>query len=483
VIVVVGLSHKTAPIEVRERLALPAEAIPDLLRGLVGGPIGEALVVSTCNRVEVVVAGADGHRANLAEVAGAVRTAIGRRAPGVEPHLYEHSGAAAVRHLFRVAASLDSLVLGEPQILGQLKDAYDVAREAGTAASVLNRLVPRAIRSAKRVRSETTIGAGQVSVPSVAVDLARQIFGDLSRHTAALVGSGEMGETVARLLRQAGVRLIVVGRNSERVREIADTIGGEPRLLTELDRTLVESDVVVTTTSAPSYIIGPDTLQKQRRARKGRSLFFIDLAVPRDVDPAVGRLDSVFLYNVDDLSNVVAESIESRRREAERAEAIVLEETLSYERWAEGEQVTPIIVALRERIRGILEGEIQRSTSGRLRHLSDADREALAVMTEAALKKILHPPTARLRRLATDPSSRVELELALSTVRELFELEPSAEAHVEGEAPPGAPPGHDETTDAPPAANETADAPSAPDAVREAVVRDSASGRIGRVAR
>jgi glutamyl-tRNA reductase len=437
VIVVVGLSHKTAPIEVRERLALTQDEVPSLLKSLVEGPIGEALVVSTCNRVEIVVAGADGPRANLVDVAGAVRAAIGRRAPGVESHLYEHCGADAVRHLFRVAASLDSLVLGEPQILGQLKDAYDVARETGTAAAVLNRLVPRAIRSAKRVRSETTIGAGQVSVPSVAVDLTRQIFGDLSRHTAALVGSGEMGETVARLLRQAGARLIVVGRNAERVRQIADSLGGEPRGMTDLDQTLVEADVVVTTTSATSYIIGPEHLQKHRRARKGRNLFFVDLAVPRDVDPAVGRIDSVFLYNVDDLSKVVAESLENRRREAERAEAIVLEETLSYERWADGEQVTPIIVALRDRIRSILEGEIQRSTNGRLRHLSAADREALAVMTEAALKKILHPATVRLRRLATDPSSRAELELSLATVRELFELEPGPPEVAEGEDHPG----------------------------------------------
>ncbi|HEX3593750.1 MAG TPA: glutamyl-tRNA reductase [Polyangiaceae bacterium] len=427
-IVVVGLSHRTAPIQVRERLALPADTVPSLLRSIVTGPIGEALIVSTCNRVELVVAGTDGVRSNLAEVAIAARAAMVARAPGVEGHLYAHAGADAVRHLFRVAASLDSLVLGEPQILGQLKDAYDVARDTGTAAGVLNRVIPRALRSAKRVRSETTIGVGQVSVPTVAVDLTRQIFRDLSRHTVALVGSGEMGEAAARLLRQAGARLIVVGRNMERVGHLASAMGGEARSLSELDKTLVDADVIVTTTSAPGYLIDARAVQKHRRARKGRNLFFIDLAVPRDVEPAVGELDSVFLYNIDDLSNVVAESLQSRQREAERAEAIVVEETASYERWAEAEQVTPTIVALRERIRAILESEVDRSLGGKLKHLSVSDREALMVMMEAALNKMLHPATAGLRRLATDPSSRADLEQAVTALHYLFELSPRHEA-------------------------------------------------------
>jgi glutamyl-tRNA reductase len=435
VIVVVGLSHRTAPIQVRERLALPRDALPTLLTGVVHGPIGEALIVSTCNRVELVVAGTDGARSNLSDVAAAARSAIADRAPGIEGHLYTHVGADAVRHLFRVAASLDSLVLGEPQILGQLKDAYDIARDAGTAASVLHRVIPRAIRSAKRVRSETTIGVGQVSVPTVAVDLTRQIFRDLSRHTVALVGSGEMGEAVARLLRQAGARLIVVGRNMERVAQLAVAMGGEARDMSGLEATLVEADVIVTTTSSPGYVVDAREVQKQRRARKGRSLFFIDLAVPRDVDPAVGELDSVFLYNIDDLSNVVAESLHSRMREAERAEAIVLEEAQSYERWAEGEQVTPTIVALRERVRAIMESEVDRSLGGKLRHLTASDREALMVMMEAALNKMMHPATAGLRRLATEPSSRGDLEQAVSALNYLFELSPAPEAAATDSSP------------------------------------------------
>ncbi len=275
-----------------------------------------------------------------------------------------------------------------------------------------------------------------MSVPSVAVDLTRQIFGDLSQHTAVLVGSGEMGETVARHLCQAGVRLIVVGRNAERVHAIATTLHGEPRGLSELDRTLVEADVVVTTTSAPGYIVTAEQVHRRRKARKGRSLFFIDLAVPRDVDPAVGELDSVFLYNIDDLSNVVAESFQSRRREAERAEAIVVEETASYERWAEAEQVTPTIVALRERLRSVLEAEVHRSLGGKLRHLGSSDRDALLVMVEAALNKMLHPATVRLRRLATDPDSRGDLEQAITALNDLFAL-PSGGESASGDPDPG----------------------------------------------
>ncbi len=428
-IVVVGLSHRTAPIEVRERLALPAEHVPELLRGLVGrDSIGEALVVSTCNRVEIVAAGMDGPRSNLAEVARATEETVIARAPGVSGNLYHHVGRDAVRHLFRVAASLDSLVVGEPQILGQVKDAYDLAREIGTAGSVLNRVIPRAIKAAKRVRSETTVGSGLVSVPSVAVDLARQIFGDLSRHTVALIGSGEMGETVARLLRQAGSRLLVLGRNADRVREIAVAMDGAPRSFADLDETLREADVVISTTSASGYVVDHDRVHGLRRARRGRSLFFIDLAVPRDIDPDVGRLDSVFLYNVDDLSKVVAESLVTRRREADRAEEIVAEEAASYERWADGEQVTPTIVQLRERLRDILQGEVERSLAGKLKHLAPPDRDALQVMVEAALNKMLHPTTQRLRRLATDPASRADLEQALVTLNELFALETGSSA-------------------------------------------------------
>ncbi|HYQ28880.1 MAG TPA: glutamyl-tRNA reductase, partial [Polyangiaceae bacterium] len=269
-IVVVGLSHRTAPIAVREKLVLDAAGLPDFLRALVQRPeVGEALLVSTCNRVELVAAGRAGFDSDLGQVAKACVDALAAHSPGIAPHLYAHVGGSAVRHLFRVAASLDSMVLGEPQILGQVKEAYEVARKAGTVGSVLHRTLPRAIRAAKRVRTETAIGSGQVSVPSVAVDLTRQIFGDLSGHCALLVGSGEMAEAVARLLKVGGASVIVVGRTLSRAEELANAVGGSARPWTALQQSLAEADVVVTSTSAPHFVVDYEMVSAARRARRG----------------------------------------------------------------------------------------------------------------------------------------------------------------------------------------------------------------------
>jgi glutamyl-tRNA reductase len=341
VIVVVGLSHHTAPIGVREAIALPAEAIAPLLRELCATPeVGEALIVSTCNRVELIAAGR-AVDADLARVAEACSAALCQRAPKIREHLYRHAGGTAVRHLFRVAASLDSLVLGEPQILGQLKQAYDLAREERTLGPILNRTLPRALRVAKRVRTETSIGSGQVSVPSVAVDLARRIFGEFSGRSVMLVGSGEMAETAAKQLRGAGAKVAVVGRNLERAQEVARSVDGEGRPWSELGATLAEADVVITSTSAKGFVIDYDTVATARKKRRGQSQFLIDLAVPRDIDPRIEKLDGVYLYNVDDLQAQVQQSLSARSREAERAEAIVVSEAKGYDRWADAEQATP----------------------------------------------------------------------------------------------------------------------------------------------
>jgi glutamyl-tRNA reductase len=446
VIVVVGLSHRSAPIGVRELLAIPRDVAQDLLKDLTRrDAIGEAMLISTCNRVEVVAAGRDAPHADLEQVANEISSALTERAPGVAGNLYARLGAEGVRHLFRVASSLDSLVLGEPQILGQVKDAFEQARTAGTVGNVLYRTVPRAIRAAKRVRSETTIGTGQVSVPTVAQDLARQIFGELKGRSAMLVGSGEMAETVARLLATAGARLTVVGRNELRVAELVRSVGGEGRGWNELAASLVEADVVITSTSAPGTVIDLEHVKRVRRRRRGRSLFFIDLAVPRDVDPRVEGMDGVFLYNIDDLSRVVAESLSSRRREAERAEQIILLETRGYERWRDAEQVTPTILALRTRFASVLQHELERSLHGKLKHLGAEERAALDKMCEAALNKMLHAPTAHLRHVAAerglDGASAEQLVAALS---ELFGLEDAVASSSAGaaqsddEAPAGA---------------------------------------------
>jgi glutamyl-tRNA reductase len=422
-VIVVGLSHKTAPIDVRERLAFSSEQAEALLAELVQQPsVSEALVVSTCNRVEIVAAGARTLSVSESEVARVVREVLGSRAPGVYPHLYSHLGDQAVRHLFRVASSLDSLVMGEPQILGQVKSAYEAARRQGTIGAQLNRAVAHALRTAKRVRTETALGAGQVSVPSVAVDLARQIFGDLRDHRALLIGSGQMGEAAAKLLVAAGAHLGVMGRNRDRVAELAARMHGEPHGFEDLSDELSRVDVIVTTTSSPTHIVTREQVAQVRRKRRGKSLFLIDLAVPRDVDPTVGDLDAVFLYNVDDLSQIVADTLSTRQREAESAEQIVEGEARSYERAISAEQATPTIVTLRQQFGRILEAELERSLRGRLKHLGDEERDALQKMADSALNKLLHPATRHLRRLATAEDAEVELDATVAVLRDVFAL-------------------------------------------------------------
>jgi len=442
VITVVGLSHKSAPIVVREQYALPKERVPDFLLDLVGRPeVGEALIVSTCNRVEIVAAARAG--SDLGRVASACRgalTSLSPRAPA--DGIYALSGGDAVRHLFGVASSLDSLVLGEPQILGQVKEAYETARRAGTVGATLHRALSRAIHTAKLVRSQTAVGSGQVSVPTVAADLARRIFGDLVGHTVLLMGSGEMAETVARLLAASGARLLVVGRSLDKVKALAEAVGGEAHSSSELGTVLEHADVVISSTSAPGFVIERDAVARARRARRGRSQFYIDLAVPRDVDPAIEKLDGTYLYNIDDFSRIVSESLASRWREAERAQAIIDGEAKGFDRWADGEQATPTIVALRERIRGALRVELDRSLGGRLRHLGGPDRAALETMLEASVNRLLHLPTTRLRRAASleslDAPSFPELTAALTSLFALGE-DDVATAELEPSGPDAAP--------------------------------------------
>lgn len=436
-IVVVGLSHKTAPIEVREKVALDPAASTELLRALVQQQsIGEAIAISTCNRMELVLAPRTGGQ-SLTQVEQDAQSVLAQRAPGIEPHLYRHTGTAGLQHLFRVASSLDSLVLGEPQILGQVKAAFEQGRTAGTVGTVLNRVGTQAVRIAKRVRSETAIGTGQVSVPTVAVDLAEQIFGDLKGRVAALIGSGDMGESVAKLLTQAGSKLLVVGRNAARVAELATSLNATARSLDELEQTLIEADVVVAATSAAGHMVSRAVAAQALKKRRGRSLFFVDLAVPRDIDPAIAELDNVFLYNVDDLSQVAAQATAQRQLEAQVAEALVQRELGNFERNANAEQVTPTVVSLRRAFRSVLDAELERSQRGKLRHLTPADLEALQTLFDAALNKLMHAPTQRLRQLATEDPPSAELDTYVEVVSELFSLrEENSGVVARGSLPP-----------------------------------------------
>ena len=421
-IVVVGLSHRTAPVEVRERLAIPSDNLAEALaRFAARSGVGEVMCLSTCNRVEVVVTPHEKTPAD--DVAATVTTVLDELAceaggGSIRAHLYRHTGSEAVRHLFRVAASLDSIVVGEPQILGQLKDAFEAAQAAGTIGPTLSRAVTRALHAAKRVRTETAIGEGLVSVSSVAVDLATQIFGALAGRTAVLIGAGEMAEAAAQLLAKAGAEVVVVNRSPERARDLALQVGGSTRPWVDLGAVLCEADVVISSTSARAYVLTHDDVARAMKSRKGRTLFLIDIAVPRDVDPTVNRIDNVFLYGVDDLEGIVEESMRGRRNEAAKAEAMIAEEARALDAWAEARGVTPTIVGLRQKTKAVLAAEVERSLAGKLKHLGEAERAALDAMTEAMVNKLMHPPTAHLRKAAGEPRG----EQLAQVIRELFDL-------------------------------------------------------------
>jgi glutamyl-tRNA reductase len=423
-LVVVGLSHRTAPVEVRERLAVSSDQMSAVLGAFAGRPsVGEVMCVSTCNRVEVIATPPPGSQASLDHVAEELMGALeGLAAPGagavLRSHLYRKVGKDAILHLFRVASSLDSIVVGEPQILGQVKQAFESAQAAGTVGPGLQRVVGRALQAAKRVRSETAIGEGQVSIASVAVDLARQIFGELKGHRALLVGAGQMAEGAAQLVVRAGARLDVINRSSERAAALARELGAGVRDWAELPSAIVDTDVVISSTSAPGFVLTHDVVSRAVKMRKGRTLFFIDIAVPRDIEPSVETLNNVFLYDVDDLEGVVRETFREREGEAKRAEQLVLEEINSFDAWVETQSVVPTVVALRAKARSALITELERSLSGKLKHLGQAERAALEVMVDAAVNKLLHAPVARLKRAAGEPRG----EQMAQIVRELFDL-------------------------------------------------------------
>jgi len=424
VIVVVGLSHREAPLEVRERLAVDGEAVSGLLRSLVERPsVREAVLVSTCNRIEIYAVAQSDSETDADAAAQDVERIIHELAErngasGIAPYLRTHLRKDAVRHLFRVASSLDSLVIGEPQILGQMKEAFEAAKSSGSVGKYLERAMSRAFHVAKRVRTETGIGEGQVSVSSVAVDLARQIFGDLAERSAMLLGAGEMAEAAAKLLVKDGAKLQVVNRSPERAEQLALDFGGVARRWEDLDKALVQADVVIASTAAKRFVVTRAMVVKAMRARRGRSLFFIDIAVPRDVEPTVNDLDNVYLYDIDNLSNVVADSMRDRQAEAERAEVLVNHEADGFESWTEVLSVTQTIVALRTKVRASLAAELEKSLSGRLKHLPDADRKALEAMLDAAVNKLLHAPTTRIKAMAGDPA----VGDLVKAVHELFDL-------------------------------------------------------------
>ncbi len=430
-ILVVGLSHRTAPVEVRERFAATAEAMPAILAQLMAREeLSEALFLATCNRVEVVaMAHGDGARVDAASTAIRDELALyggARDGDAIAPYLYEKRGDEAVRHVFRVAASLDSMVLGEPQILGQVKEAYDAALAAGALRGNLGRCVSRAFSVAKRVRSETALGNGSVSISSVAVDMARRIFGDLGDHAVLLLGAGEMAEAAARSLGKDARAVRICNRSFDRAAVLASEMKASAVPWEGLEAELAQADVVVASTASQRAIVTPETVKRVMKARKGRTLFFVDIAVPRNVDPVVHAIDNVYVYDVDDLEREVARGMKARHGEVDAAEKIVGEELAQYMLWMRGLEVQPTVVAMRAKTRAVLFSELERSLGGRLKHLPDGDRAALTQMLESAVNKLLHAPTTRLKARAAEAGDASELASAVRYLFDLQEIGPGA---------------------------------------------------------
>ena len=396
-LVLLGVNHNTAPIEVRERLAIPAGRLADATRTLLHQPgIREGLILSTCNRVELVTLQED-NSAGI-DLLRFLHEYFAVPAQTIRPHLYEFREREAVRHLFRVASSLDSMVVGEPQILGQVKESYTVAREVGAVSSQLDTLLQRAFTVAKKVRTETQIGSNSVSIASVAVDLARKIFGSLEGKTVLLVGAGKMSELAARhLIQQGAARILVANRTQARAEKIAAEFNGTVIPFDDLYAQADRADIVITSTGAPQKLFDRSHGQQFLHRRRNRPMFFIDIAVPRDVDPGMNEVEGCFVYDIDDLQQVAAANLADRSREAIAAENIVSSEVEKYEQRLQARDAVPAIVALQQNAEAIREAELARSAK-RLAALTPEQREVVEALTRSLTAKLLHPQLVALRR-------------------------------------------------------------------------------------
>ena len=420
-LVCVGLSHHTAPVDVRERLMLADERQSALLQAMAQAP-AEALLVSTCNRVELYVIGPgpdlhDRTRSALATAAG----------EDLVPYLYTHHGEAAVLHLFRVAASLDSMVLGEPQILGQVKDAFEQAQQLGAARGELARICSAAFGSAKRVRTETELGRAATSMASAAVEMARHIFDGLDGKTVLLVGAGEMAELAGRHLVSAGAsKVLVANRTFERAEALAATLQGLAVPFDHMEESLVQADIVVCSTASPKPVITREKVARVLRPRKHRPLFLVDLAVPRDVEPDVHTLDGVYSYDVDDIQRVIDQNQAARAAAAAQAEVLVAEEVARYIRQRAVREQVPVLAQLRARAEQIRRAEVERAIGNLPVPLSAEQLKVVEAMTSAIVNKMLHQPTAKLRAVQAGDSELVD------AAAELFGLDGAPRKAGEG---------------------------------------------------
>ncbi|MFL6438335.1 MAG: glutamyl-tRNA reductase [Terriglobales bacterium] len=413
-----GVNHRTAPVEVRERLAIPEWRLEEATRKLLEHPgVAECVVFSTCNRVEFAVcseAGADLH--------GFIREYLLTDVSQIREHLYEYGGDDVVRHVFRVAASLDSMIVGEPQILGQVKHSYAVGKAVGSVHANLDALLSRALSVAKRVRTETAIGSSAVSVASVAVELAKKIFGSLHGRNVYVVGAGKISELAARHLRSHGAETIFVSnRTHERAQKMADQVGGTAIHFDRLYETADQADIVITSTGAPHAIFRREHGELFMHRRKNRPMFFIDIAVPRDVAPEMSHVDGIFVYDIDDLQQVVEANVSDRGREAHRAEMLIGEEVARFCHRMQSLDAVPTIVALQERVEQIRHGEIERLRS-KLGVLTADQQSAVETLTRSIVNKILHRPISALK----DVSGSDQLTTTAELLRSLFGIDDPA---------------------------------------------------------
>ncbi len=415
-LVLVGTSHHLAPVELRERLGFDEETGRVLLARLAGAE-SEAVALSTCNRVCIYLADDDAPSATQRGV-GELAALAGLRPGEIAGSLYVKEDEEAALHLFRVASGLDSMVPGEAQILGQVREAFEASDKAGAAGPVLHRLFRQALHTGRRVRNETRIGETPASVSSAAADLAARIFDDLPNRRALLVGAGKMGELAAEGLVSLGLgSLVVANRTPERAAQVATRFGGRAAAIDELEPLLDEVDVVVASAGADGYLLTARQVERALRARRGRPIFLIDIAVPRDLDPAINELPGCYVYDIDDLKQVVEVSSTGRRDEAERAERIAAEEARRFAVWQRSLEVVPAISSLRRRAEQIRESELSRARA-KLADLSPSERDAVESLTVQIVNKLLHLPTVRLKEAAAGTNGAAFAE----TVRHLFDL-------------------------------------------------------------
>ncbi len=415
-LLVVGLNHKTAPVEVREKVAFDGPKLEEGLKGLTAlAEVEGAVILSTCNRVELYMQTRDTEKARES-VLEFLSKFHEIDSDTLRKSLYIYSNDDAVRHVFRVAASLDSMVVGEPQILGQVKDAFEFALNKKTTGVLLNKLFKKAISVAKRVRTETRIAENAVSISYAAVELAKKIFSDLSEKTFMLLGAGEMAELAVRHLINNGVKEVAVAnRTYERGLELAKQFCGRAVRFEEFKEELVNTDIIICSTGAPTYVLYKHEMQEIMKRRKHKPVFIIDISVPRNIDPEINNIDNVYLYDVDDLQDVVDANMLERKKEAEKAEEIIVEEVEKFRKWQDSLDAVPTIVALRNKAEEIKNAELQRLMN-RLEGLDERQRQLIEYTVNAVVNKLLHPPTVALKE------DREDRDVLIATVKILYGL-------------------------------------------------------------